>query len=34
MISAYIDYEKEILEKNNYLLWGGSFFYKKLRVFV
>ena len=29
MIRAYIDYEKEILEKNNYLLWGGNFFYKE-----
>ena len=34
MIWSYIDYEKEILRKNNYLLCGGSFFSTKISCFL
>ena len=34
MISAYIDYERRNLKKNNYLLCGGSFFSIKTSCFL
>ena len=34
MIWSYIDYEKRNFKKNNYLLWGGSFFSTKTSCFL
>ena len=34
MIYAYIDYEREISKKNNYLLCGGNFFSTKTSCFL
>ena len=34
MIWSYIDYERRNFKKNNYLLWGGSFFSTKSSCFL
>jgi chorismate mutase len=34
MIWSYIDFERRILKRSNYLLWGGSFFSTNVSCFL